>query len=176
VTGEYTYDARTWDEVERMCRDALPGGSVLKPATLAEDFGGIDATYSVNHRCALQIRTRHNRPAWASDSDITFRDTEPAMIAAGTYAPLLLFCWLRGGFGVAGKLIDIYRMAERVDPPLHARLVRRNFNGNHGFLTVTIAELHTAGALLRQGDRDSWATATLGGQQRLERILNRVDQ
>lgn len=90
-------------------------------ASLADDLGGIDAVYRVNHRCELQIRVRHDRPPYADDEDVAFRTTEPAMIDAGTYAALAFFLWMVNGYVEAGKLIDVYRMAERIDPPLRAR-------------------------------------------------------
>jgi hypothetical protein len=166
----YSYDDHTWHEVERMARLALPHGSVLQRAPLAEDFGGIDAHYIVNHSCGLQIRVRHDRPAKAADIDISWRVTEPAMMEAGTYAPLALFLWFRESYAEAGKLIDVYRMAGAVEPPLGVRDVH-DYGSRGRFLTVGIGELHECGALLMLGGRDRWAPARLGGERDTVRIL-----
>jgi hypothetical protein len=165
----YGYNDHTWAEIHRMARLALPHGSTLKRATLREDFGGVDAHYMVNQCCPMQVRARFNRPIGAADIDVSWRETEPAMIAANTYAPLALFVWFMDDYAEAGKLIDVYRMAAEADPPLDRRPVRRTRNGN--FLTVTIAELHDIGALLMLGGRDRWAPARLGGERDTTRIL-----
>jgi hypothetical protein len=154
-----------------MLRDALPMGTRIQRATRAQDCGGIDYEYRANYRVPVQVRTRKDRPPFAPDKDITFRTTEPHMIAQATYAPLMLFVWMEKGYAIAGKLVDVYHMAMRISPPLAERPIINNGDGT-GFVTVSIGELHDAQALLRQGDRRSWATAVLGGQKRLERILS----
>src|SRR4029077_4338429 len=173
--NHYSYDEHTWLEIERMARLALPHGSILQRATLQDDFGAADAHYTVTHRCKLQLRARFNRPAYAADMDVSWRVTEPAMIAKRTYAPLALFIWLRKGYAEAGKRVDVYRMADRINPPLADRPVEDY--GSHGcFHLVTIAELHEAGALLMLGGRDRWAPARLGGERDTVRILERDEE
>lgn len=170
---KYAYDEHVWAELGRMARLALPHGSILKRATLPEDFGGVDAHYIVNHCCGMQVRCRYDRPANAPDLDVTWRVTEPAMIDAGTYAPLALFLWFKNRYAEAGKLIDVYRMAEKIEPPLGERPI----NGSRKtglFHTVTVPELHEAGALLMLGGRDRWAPARLGGERDTIRILERA--
>jgi Zn-dependent peptidase ImmA (M78 family) len=169
--SRYEYSAREWAEIERAARLAFPSGTVLHRASLAEDLGGVDAVYRVNHRCDLQIRVRHNRPAYAADKDVAFRATEPAMIADGTYAPLAFFLWMVNGYIEAGKLIDVYRMAEQIDPPLGSREPKAGPYGQ--FYLVTIAELHDCGALLMMGGRGQWAPARLGGARDVLRLLTR---
>ena len=75
--SRYEYSAHEWKEIERAARLAFPKGTVLQRAPIEDDFGGIDAVYRVNHRCELQIRVRHDRPAYAADKDVAFRTTEP---------------------------------------------------------------------------------------------------
>jgi hypothetical protein len=169
---KYAYDEQIQREVERMARLAMPHGTRLEFADLKSDFGGIDATMLCNYHCPLQIRTRMNRPIWAADADVTFRTTEPRMMVAGTYAPLALFIWMRDGWAEAGKLVDVYRMFEQIDPPLGEREKIPNGDGTF-FHVVTIGELHDAQALLRQGGRDQWAAAHLGGDVMTQRILDR---
>lgn len=166
---DYAYDDQTQREVGQMLRDALPGGTVLK-AGLQEDFGGVDVHYVANYHCPIQVRCRFNRPAYAADIDVSFRSTEPTMIVEGTYAPLMLFLWFRDGYVQAGKLVDVYRMHDRISPMLAARPMQANGDGT-AFCTVSIAELHEAGALLRNGGRDGWATSRLGGMRRVEQIM-----
>jgi hypothetical protein len=170
----YGYDDHTWAEIHRMARLALPHGSTLKRATLGEDFGGTDAHYIVNHCCAMQIRARFDQPIYSADKDVTFRATEPAMIAAGTYAPLALFLWFQDGYAEAGKLIDIYRMAERLDPPLDDASRFHDYGRRGRFYTVAIWELVKTGALLMQGGRDRWAPDRLGGERDTVRILKQA--
>lgn len=170
---KYRYEDPDWREIERITRLALlPHRTRLEAADLKSDFGGIDATMLCNYHCPLQIRVRKNRPIQAADIDITFRSTEPRMMAAGTYAPLALFIWMRDGWAEAGKLIDVYRMYEQISPPLAQRERIPNGDGT-GFICVRIGELHDAGALLRQGGRDTWAAAHLGGDVATQRILER---
>lgn len=169
--SRYEYSAREWAEIERAARLAFPRGTVLQRAPLEDDFGGIDAVYRVNHSCELQIRVRHDRPAYAADEDVAFRTTEPAMIAAGTYAPLAFFLWMVNGYVEAGKLIDVYRMAEGIDPPLGSREPKAGPDGQ--FYVVRIEELYACGALLMVGGREKWAAARLGGERDLMRMLER---
>jgi hypothetical protein len=79
--------------------------------------------------------------------------------------------WTVNGYVEAGKIIDVYRMAERIDPPLGSREPKVGADGQ--FIVVTIAELHDCGALLMQGGRDRWAPARLGGERDLLRMLTR---
>jgi hypothetical protein len=166
---KYAYDEQTLREVERMLRYALPSGTVIK-ATLEEDFGGVDLHFVANHHCPVQVRCRFNRPAMAADIDVSFRSTEPKMMAERTYAPLMMFLWFRKGYAEAGKLVDVYAMYARSQPPLEERPLTSNGDGT-SFCTVTISELFDAQALLRHGGRDGWATSRLGGMQRVERIM-----
>ena len=170
----YDYSEQVLREVERMARLALPNGTVLKRATLEEDFGGVDGQLIANYHCPIQFRCRFNRPAYAADSDVTFRETEPAMMAASTYAPLALFLWFRDGYAEAGKLVDVYRMNGEIEPPFLFREVHPNRDGGRGFYVVTIAELHTTRALLMQGGRDRWAPARLGGERDTVAILRKA--
>lgn len=172
--SRYEYGDQTIREVERMARLALPHGTVIQRATLEEDFGGVDGQLIANYHCPIQFRCRFNRPAYAADSDITFRDTEPMMMIRRTYAPLALFLWFRGGYAEAGKLVDVYRMDERLNPPLCLREVNPNRDGGPGFHVVTVSELHETGALLMLGGRDRWAPARLGGERDTVAILQRA--
>ena len=168
--SRYQHDDQIKIELERMVRDALPRGCVLQTVDLARDFGGVDVVYRVNHRCDLQTRCRFNRPWGAWELDVTFRETEPAMIERGTYAPLAVFVWFQDRWAQVGRLVDIYRMDERIIPPLLGRPVHHSGNGN--FVTVTIPELVGADALLRGGDRNGgWATWATDGERRLARLL-----
>jgi hypothetical protein len=92
-------------------------------------------------------------------------------MAAGTYAPLILFVWLTDGFAKAGKLVDVYRLYHNAEPPLEERERNDNHDGT-SWLPVGIDELHNTRSLLRQGDRDDWAAAALGGNQRTKRIID----
>jgi len=167
----YHYDDWVYREIERCMRiGMLPPGISLKLATKQEDVGGIDATYVVNHKVPLQIRARFDRPAYAADCDITFRTTEPAMMDKRTYAPLALFVWFVGNHIAAAKLIDIYRMAESIQPKLGDRPAIPNGDGT-AFHSVTIPELLQASAWLRNFDGETWNTPSLGGQMRLNMML-----
>lgn len=172
--SRYEYTLQVQREIEHMIKQAIPGRVRITKADLQADFGGIDVVYQINGKCPLQIRVRFDRPHYAADTDVTFRVTEPAMIAADTYAPLMLFVWLRQGWAVAGKLVDVYCMADRIRPPLTARPVIPNGDGGPGFHAVEIAELVKASALLRQGDRDSWAAAVIRGNERTTRLVERA--
>jgi hypothetical protein len=92
-------------------------------------------------------------------------------MAAGTYAPLVLFVWTVGGFAKAGKLIDTYRLYHSAEPPLEERESKPNVDDNTSWFPVGIDELHRTQALLRQGDRDDWAAAARGGNERTKRII-----
>lgn len=171
MTSKYEYDDPMKQEIARCLRGLFPPGIHLRPATKHEDFGGVDVRWIVAHDVPLQLRVRKDRPAYASDIDITFRHTEPAMIAARTYAPLAVFMWTVRGQIKAAKLVDVYHLAAHLDPPLRDRQIQLNWDEESGFLSITIAELHQAGALLRIYDGTVWATACLGGEARLNRIL-----
>jgi hypothetical protein len=170
TTTRYDYDPQTWAEIEHMARKALPSGVRLKRAALEQDFAGVDCDYVVSDRCPLALRVRFDRPIYAADSDVTFRATEPAKMAAGTYAPLILFVWVNRGFAKAGKLVDVYRLHLRADPPLDVRATEANGDGT-SWLAVGIEELFATGALLRHGDRDGWAASCVGGNDRTRRII-----
>jgi hypothetical protein len=167
----YHYDDWVNEAIQRLVRSLFPPGTPLKRVSLQDDFGGIDFRYEVHHSVPLQVRARFNRPAYAADSDITFRTTEPAMITAHTYAPLALFVWFVGHVIVAAKLIDVYGMAARLTPTLADRPRISNGDGT-GFLVVEMGELHAVSAVLRLNDGQVWATATLGGEMRMNRIVS----
>jgi hypothetical protein len=171
AADKYDYDDHTWAEVEHMLRKALPSNSRLVRSDLADDFAGVDATYIVDGKTPVALRVRYDRPAYASDSDITFRTTEPPKIAAGTYAPLVLFVWTKGGFAVAGKLVDVYRLFHSVTEPLEERTSYPNHGDNTRWFPVPIEELVATKSLLRQGDRDDWAAAVLGGNERTKWLI-----
>jgi hypothetical protein len=170
TTSKYEYDVHTWAEVEHMLRKAMPSTSRIVRADLPDDIAGVDATYIVDGRTPVAIRVRYDRPAYAADIDVTFRTTEPAKMAAGTYAPLILFTWITAGFAVAGKLIDVYRLYHSADPALGDREQHPNGDGTFWF-AVPCDELHATRALLRHGDRDDWAASTLGQNERTKRII-----
>jgi hypothetical protein len=166
----YHYDDPIEDEIRRCLRGLFVVGTPLTRATKPEDVRGVDAHYVVDHRMDLQVRARFNRPAYAADSDITFRTTEPPMILAHTYAPVAVFVWFMDRYIVAARLIDVYAMAERIDPALGARHAFANGDGT-AFHTVEMSELFKANAVLRIFDGNVWATSTLGGEARLNRLL-----
>jgi hypothetical protein len=167
----YVYEPWQAEEIQRVVRSMLAVHIPLKRAPLHEDFGGVDVHYIVNHAVGLQVRSRFNRPAYAADYDITFRSTEAPMMAKATYAPLAVFFWFQNHHIVAGRLVDVYRMRDRLTPPLLARPHCENGDGT-AFQVVTIAELQDSSALLKIYDGNVWATATLGGDARLYRIVN----
>ena len=168
----YEYDPLTKSEVERMLRLAMPSGLHIRPATLLEDFGGIDGhMYRVGTECPVQVRQRKDRPYGAEEEDITFRTTEMRMMEQHTYPPLMAFLWFRKGYAEHIKVIDVYRMWEHVDPPLRMREPIRNVDGRSAFIPVEIHELVRVGALLMQGNRDRCAPARVSGEKDLERIL-----
>jgi hypothetical protein len=172
MTSRYQYDPEIADETKRVLRLALAvGGARIRQATLPEDFGGVDLHYMINERVPVQIRSRFNRPAYAADRDVTLRTTEPGMMARGTYAPLMLFLWFQGRHVAAGKLVDVYRMHQRVSPPLHERPSFPNGDGTR-WLAVDVPELHETGALLRLGDGNAWTAARLGGNRDTQRIID----
>jgi hypothetical protein len=170
MTDRYAYSDLEWAEVGSMVRRAVPVGYRIQRSDRLADFAGVDATLLVNGRCPIAFRIRRSWPATSPDQDVTFRDTEPAKMTAQTYAPLILYCWFRGGYAVCGKLIDVYRLRQ-LDPRLSTRDVTRNPDGT-GFHVVTIAELVAIGALLFQGDRESFAPACLQARVRLAKILD----
>jgi hypothetical protein len=151
-----------------MARHAIPGQHVFTIAPLQDDFGGVDVRLRIDSRCDLQLRCRHDRPGHAPDVDITLRTTEPAMIAAHTYAPLLLVVWCWSNVAKFGRLVDVYHMAKNIT--LDDRPVIPNGDGT-GFITVDIAELAVARAELRSGDYREWGPSCSDGNQRLARII-----
>jgi hypothetical protein len=166
----YDYPPEIWAEFERALRLFFPANTRIKKAPLGTDWAGIDALYYVNYRCPVALRWRRDRPANASMIDITLRSTEPAKIAAGTYAPILIVIWTVENMTVATRGIDVYRMASHVQPPLAARSCQDNGDGT-SFLTVGILELYACDAILRHGDRNAWVTVPLDGMARIERIM-----
>jgi hypothetical protein len=171
----YEYSEHELKEIDHMARMAIPlPRVVLQKAPLQADFGGVDAVWMINGRCPLQIRCRFDRPAYAPERDISFRETEPAMIRRETYAPLFLVVWLRDEYAVQGKLVDVYRMAERIDPPLEQREVRPNRDGGPGYILVNISELVDTRSLLRNGDRNGWVPFRTGGDVDAQRIIARA--
>src|SRR4030095_12080388 len=168
----YQYNPLEDAEIRRCLRGVIPPHMSIKQASLTEDFGGIDAHWVVNQRVPLQVRVRRNRPPYAADIDVTFRTTEPAMMAAETYAPLAVFMWFVDGHVAAAKVVDVYRMFKHLDPPLATRFAQENGDGT-GFHVVTIVELVAVRAMLRQYDGQVWNTPILGGEMQLNRILDR---
>ena len=156
---------------------AIPFNDHITRAAIAEDVRGIDYHYVVNDSCPVAVRVRYDRPVGSADVDITFRSTEPAMMRANTYAPLALFLWLVKGEFVKGRLVDVYRLFERADPPLTKRPLCGNGDGTR-FLAVTIDELRHKDmeANLRTGTLQAWIAECLGGDQRTRRILRTYRQ
>jgi hypothetical protein len=168
--NHYDYSPDVVEQLNRALRDALPSGTPIKAQPEA-DFGGVDYIFTTRARIPIAVRCRFDRPFNAQDRDVTFRSTEPAMIAAGTYAPLELFAWFQHHRLIAGRVVDIYRMAARIRPPLQKRPITGNHDGT-GFITVSMGELVDADALLRTGDlKGGWGTACTGGMRRIEHIL-----
>jgi len=168
--NHYDYSPDVIEQLGSTLRYALPSGTAVK-APLEADFGGVDYTFTASYRVPVAVRCRFDRPYNAQDKDVTFRSTEPAMIAAGTYAPLELFAWFQKHRLIAGRIVDIYRMAGRVRPSLDERAVTGNGDGT-GFIVVRMGELVDADALLRTGDpQGGWGTACTGGMRRIEHIL-----
>jgi len=153
----YQYDAWIYDEIKQTIRGLFGAGVHLAQASRAEDVGGIDACLTVNHRAQVQLRVRFDRPLYAPDDDIAFRLTEPAMIAAKTYAPLMLYFWMKGRRIVAGKCVDVYRMADGIVPPLADRPCIMANDGNGGLRTVRIEELYASRSILAFYDGIHWA-------------------
>lgn len=161
----YHYDQHVYAELELVIQAAIPQTTRLRLASKEQDVGGIDATYEIDAtQCPLQIRVRFNRPHDAADVDVTLRETEPRMIERKTYAPLFLVVWFEQGYPVAGRLVDVYRMANHAIPRLHERPLTPNKDRRHGFLGVPIWELVRYGSLLRIGDRSrNWVDARYRG-------------
>jgi len=170
--SRYDYEDNVRREIERMIALAIPPPITLRPATRQQDYGGIDVLYNVaiSGTTHLQVRARLDRPDYAPDEDVTFRTTEPDMISARTYAPLMLFCWLRNGVAIHGKLVDIYKMDALLDPPLWKRHTTGNGDGT-AFMAVRIEELFAAEALLRLGSPRGFADAWHGAARRLRDIM-----
>jgi hypothetical protein len=170
TTSRYDYDQRVWAEIEHMLRMALPTNSRLERAPLEDDFGGVDAVYLIDQRTPVALRVRYDRPAYAADIDVTFRTTEPRKMEQHTYAPLILFIWIKDGFAKAGKLVDVYRLYHSIEPPLEDREPHDNHDGTF-WIAVMIEELVATRSLLGQGGRDKWAPAALAGDERTKRII-----
>lgn len=174
---KFDYSPTIKREIERVLRHGVFAvGTPLRPVSQQDDFGGIDALYVVEQYCPLQLRCRFNRPYGACDADVTFRETEPAMMLNGTYAPLAVFFWFNQDDRIiAGRIVDVERMiaglAAKGEPLNAADRRQSNFDGGPGFYCVGIGELHDARALLKTFDGDHWATETAGGQMRIRQIL-----
>ena len=149
----------------------------LAATDTATDWQGQDYLYMVNRTCPLQLRCRDNRPVAAPDIDVTFRHTEPAMMAAGTYAPLALFLWFQSGVCVAGRLIDPYKLPSLAAYPITWN--KPEWPGDtrrRGFVSVPMAELQACRALLRRGDGRNYQNEFLGALEATRRILDRWSQ
>ena len=168
--GRYDYPESTWREIEIMLPMAVPVRSRLERSDKPEDYAGVDAVYYVDASYPVAVRVRPNRPPYAPNIDVTYRITEPAKIAAGTYAPLLLFVWINDGIATHGKLVDVYGWYNRTRDI--QRAVQSNGDGTAWF-PVKIEELYATRGLLRQGDRREWAPAWYGANEQTQRIIDR---
>lgn len=166
--SKYQYAPEVRRQIEAMLKQALSFvGATIRLADLTEDFGGIDIHYRIND-VDCQVRARFDRPHNAQNKDITFRATEPAMITAGTYAPLMLFVWFWNGDAKAAHLIDPYA--------IHNRLKIDSYElhdcGPRGrFYAVPMTDVYEVDAWLRTGGPDGWHTISTGGLARAQRLL-----
>jgi hypothetical protein len=167
----FTYDDLVMQDLEWCVKMLLGPTTHLRRATQEQDFGGTDGLLVANHCVPIQLRARFDRPPASEDCDITFRNTEPAMIAAGTYAPLSVYAWFRAKRLMAARCVDVYRLAACIDPPFSGRAWQPNRDRVHTFCTVSFAELWDARALLKIFDGHWWATGNGDGQQRLMQII-----
>ena len=169
----YNYPPWVYPEIEKNLRIAMPGGLRITRATRAQDVRGVDLIYQAAS-AAIQVRCRFDRPIDAPWIDITFRTTEPRMMAARTYAPLALFLWCDSKLQVVmiGFLVDIYRMVERMPhlTQIDEEQIISNGDGTE-FFCVPTEQLIRHRAILRNGGRRGWATLAIDGDRRLETIL-----
>jgi hypothetical protein len=172
----YQYQNRPWvyPAIEHTLRGAFDGLISLRRSTRREDYGGIDAHYVLNQKTQLQIRSRFNRPHTAPWDDVTFRTTEPRMIAMGTYAPLMFFFWFHDSDRRVHNawMLDMQTMADKVS--FSDRIPIGNHDGT-GFYVVTISELVAANVLLKFYDGTHWGLFHPVCRRRLDEILNPVD-
>jgi hypothetical protein len=175
MDSPYGYQPAVIEAVDRCLRESPLANPRIRKAPLARDLGGIDLEYVVNQTIPLQVRCRFNRPIDAPTVDIAFRQAEPRMIDAGTYAPLLLYVWLVGQRSYwtirYGRLVDIYRMNAAIDP----RLKDRPFHLRTNMRVVRIAELQDAGAELYVCGESGrpWVPAGPAGDDDLRLILDK---
>ena len=166
--GRYEYADGTWREIELLLALALPPSSRLVRSEKQEDYAGTDGVYYVGASVPVAVRVRYNRPPYAPDVDVTYRITEPAKIAAGTYAPLLLFAWINDGVAAHGKLVDVYRW---YNATRDANRVTTSNGDRTAWFPVPIEELYATRALLRQGNRREWGEAWYGATDRVADIV-----
>jgi hypothetical protein len=154
----YQYEPSVTTELSHMLGLAMASLGRTEPATLIEDLRGTDFHYRVGD-LDVQTRTRFDRGEHFHGVDITFRTTEPGMIARRSYAPLMLYAWLERGLATYGYLVDVYALARAMElgriPAFDERTAESNGDGT-AFKTVTAAELYTARALLGNGTRYHW--------------------
>lgn len=166
--SRYTYTPEVRRQIEAMLKQALSIVAVrIKLADLTEDYGGVDVHYLLND-VPCQVRARFDRPPNAHTVDITFRNTEPAMIVDGTYAPLMLYAWFWRGDAKHGHLIDPYAVQN------HRRINSYDLNdcGERGrFYAVPMGDVLEGKAWLRTGGPEGWTTMCTGGLQRVQRML-----
>jgi len=170
---KYGYSVPVEHEIGHMLSMAMRAFDRTVHATLQEDFGGTDFHYLIGD-LPVQARARFDRGQHFHGVDITFRSTEPAMIAAQTYAPLMLVVWLEGGLAELGYLVDIpsldRAMRRGTIPPFDQRLPVVNRDRTR-FYVVQHAELDIARSLIAVGDRYSWTRT--GPADRVTRIINK---
>jgi hypothetical protein len=151
----YDYLMHVDAQVDRMVRAFFAKGTRIERTGRPVDLAGADYIFCVNQHCPIAVRCRFDRPHMASQTDITWRTTEPAKIKAGTYAPIAFFFWFQQYTLVAGRGIDVYRMQSHIDWTLYTAI---NNGDGTAFLPVTIPELRAWRALLRSCDREHWIT------------------
>jgi len=170
----YHYEDRPWviPAIEHAMRGAFDSVISLRRSTRDEDLGGVDAHYVVNQQTKLQIRVRFNQLHGAWHNDVTIRTTEPSMIDAGTYAPLMFvfWCYDKDQRVHAAWLLDIYQMAQHIS--FTERPIVENRDGQTAFYPVKISELTDAKALLKFYDGTHWARFHPDSRRQLARILN----
>jgi hypothetical protein len=170
VTGRYDYEPWVWDEFAWMQDLAMPGHEFQR-ADRGSDYGGIDA--AVDGCLCLAYRARFSGRV---PDEITIRETEILKIHHGTFARYLLYLWCDKDRrrSLRGVLIDVDRMAARINPPLHEREVHPNHDGGPGFVGVHLRELGYANAILRRGDRHYWQDAIPGALRGIDEHLRGV--
>jgi hypothetical protein len=165
----YGYERSITAEIEHLLAQALASLGRTEQATLQEDVRGTDFHYLLGD-LAVQVRARFDRGKHFQGIDITFRTTEPAMIARHEYAPLMLYVWLEAGLADFAYLVDVYAMADAMDrgriAPFEDRPAVSNGDGTY-FKEVAAGDLFKARALLGNGDRYAWTATPLSGLFRL---------